>query len=359
MSTSVFNDLSARVRGFVLGFCLGDALASSGESRSELKASSLSRAFLHEVFALEWSLRCDSLLSRDAAVSDAVFRVREPADRVLAVSLPLALAILTRAEQAGGALSLVNGAWLTLQVDHRNVREIEQVDVTVAGVLVRAVARRLLGETTTGLDGEESLDALLPARPGNDSAQVNDLIRDLSAASRDGHSPRTARFAEQSRLLGVVAESVALLDRLEDRGSPTLATGLLRSLTASVAALALGLFGATHGDAAEPLAMDLGWLDVAPLAERAARSVIAASRSLEEPLDRRAGWVDPGAQVPLLERNRRWLSAHRSPDGDLVFAGQDLNGSEYEWASTVAAADVPVLVMSRVRLCGRARCLRA
>ncbi|WP_424638537.1 hypothetical protein [Embleya sp. AB8] len=38
------------------------------------------------------------------------------------------------------------------------------------------------------------------------------------------------------------------------------------------------------------------------------------------------------------------MHAHRTPTGNLRFTGHDLNGPEYEYVITVAAADIPTIV---------------
>lgn len=170
--------LTSRVRGFAVGFCLGDALSSSPDGGDGVfVGGTLSRVFLNAALALDWALLTDRKLL-DRRADDMSQDRRADAglgagDAVLARSLPLALALVARYPQTLLALSLVNAGWLGLLVDRCNRPRASASDVAVARVLVRNAARRLNAEPTSGFDTPLSLAALLPWHLGEGATPID------------------------------------------------------------------------------------------------------------------------------------------------------------------------------------------
>lgn len=335
--------LTARTRGFVVGFCIGDALGSpSEENEGPRVVSRLSRVFLNEAMALEWAILGGvDLLDRraeDAPRNRRAERGLAVADLVLARSLPMALALTTRYPRTLPNLSLVNGGWLNLLVDRRNGPKADAPEVAVARVLVRNAARRLNGEPVHGLDTPEALTQLQPEL-GYGPGLVGTQVARLNDESRRGERLDISSYGAPGEPVRTAAGALALLAALESQESAE-HVRLADGQQPVVAALAFALFGASHGVDALPLRA-LGQMAGMRPAERAAQSIVSAARA---PRELHAEHVGRLGSVTLHDAERRTLRARRSAHGDLLIEGQDLTGDEYEWVHTIAPVDIETVV---------------
>ncbi len=208
-----------RLAGLLVGFCHGEEVA--GGLTSPGRAS---RAMFD---AVEHLRRGDRHLERPWLGAE------EPRDLALAMAVPVAAKILPRALDD---FDLVNAGWLDhlvgMVVDHA----VDARDLGIARSVVHNIATRLLGSLVDGFDPRTS--AFPPQPPAVveiHHALMHSLVLDVDAAPGS-----------------VLRTTVDAFDLVRRHPSPEDACNAAASTRPTVAALALGLLGATHGLAVLP-----------------------------------------------------------------------------------------------------------
>ncbi|WP_028047598.1 hypothetical protein [Cellulomonas sp. URHE0023] len=233
-----------RIAGFLAGYCLGDSAARGADDLGRSARAMLASA---------------ERLSSSAETREPWHLAPDDAPEVLlAMALPIAAAIAWRPHTPSflyprPELTPVNAGWLDYMVNAAVDPSVGSQDLGVIRAVVRNLARRLLEDPDPGLD---SLIGW-PPHP--------DVVETMHRALVYG-GPLTVD-STPGTVLRTTTDAFDLT-----RTNPDVPSALASAAGArpAVAALAIGLLGATHGASALPTAN----LDIATTTSRLARDLV-------------------------------------------------------------------------------------